>query len=97
MTPTWPLRLLLALNGVDAGVTLTLYALDGSSIELNPVMLVALAVSPIAFLVVKLAIVDVLAIWLASKPSRLARFGLLLAVCCYGATIFYQLHELTRP
>ncbi len=94
--PALSLRLILALNGIDAGVTLVLAALAGPEIEANPAMAFFLKASPFLFLVVKLAMVDLLTVWLASKPGKLAKAGLLLAVCCYSATIFYQLSEITK-
>ncbi len=95
--PAFSLRLLLTFNGMDAGITLVLFTLDGTVIEVNPVMRALLAISPFVFLIVKIAVVDLLATWLSVKVGKCARVGLLLAVCCYGATIFYQVHQLTSP
>ncbi len=87
----FPLRLLLALNGIDAGVTLVLFALDGPSIEENWAMRFLLKCSPFLFLVVKVAAVDLLGTGLANSPIPLARKMLWVGVFVYWTLILREL------
>lgn len=86
------LRLLIALNGVDAGTTLVVFAMGGPSVELNPIMRACLVASPFFFLFVKLAIVDLMVVWMAKKPGAMA--GIAVATAAYAALVLFQLHML---
>ena|SRR5258706_9233796 len=83
------LRLLLALNGVDAGTTMVVVG-AGLGTELNPVMAVALAISPLFFLLFKVALMDATVFWLhrrwEEKPFRVLAFLMTSAYALLVAT-----------
>lgn len=87
------LRLLLALNGVDAGMTLALVTFNEAQ-ELNPMWAWALRISPWLFLVPKLALVDTLGLFLARRDDKMSHRTLWGIAAAYLALILYQVFSL---
>lgn len=84
------LRLLIALNGVDAGTTIAMVR-TGMARELNPVMRACLNVSPFFFLLVKLALIEVLVSMLFAKGDRrIARVGMWIITTAYLLLVLGQ-------
>ena len=79
------------LNLLDAIFTLT-YTSSGLATEANPVMAVALAASPVTFMIAKLALVSVcvLVLW-RMRHRRTAVAGLVGATVTYTTLLLYHL------
>ena len=75
------------LNLLD--LVLTLHALAGGAVELNPLMRCV----PV-MIVYKLAVMALLLWWLSRRPERLARYALTGAAALYGAVDAYHLLNL---
>ena len=91
-TEHWPIGVALAvLNLCDALFTL-MYLLCGQATEANPVMRVAFAVSPVAFMAAKLLLVDLglLVLW-KCREAPLADLALGLGVGAYGSVLLWHL------
>lgn len=91
----FPLRLLLGLNGVDAGMTIATTQL-GFAEEVNPIMKAALAVSPFFFLVVKLVCIDALFYIVSRSWDKTAiKAATYLCMCTYLGLVLYQVWGVT--
>ena len=89
-----PLRLLLALNGVDAGLTIAATLL-GSAREVNPLMAACLSVSPFFFLAIKLALIDVGILILSwGRRHWAARLALSVSLGGYAALVVWTIRVL---
>jgi ABC-type xylose transport system permease subunit len=87
------IRLLIGLNGVDCGLTLAA-VIVGYGQEMNPLMRLALGVSPWFFLATKLAIMELASVTMFRQYRKLEGIPWFLVIlnALYLAVVFWNLH-----
>lgn len=84
------LRLLLGLNGVDAGTTIAMVR-TGLAREMNPAMRFCLDVHPFFFLAVKIGLIEAL-VWMLWRKleHRVTRVGIVVVTLAYLLLVISQ-------
>lgn len=83
--------ILCTLNVLDTAMTLKLIGM-GVAKEANPLMRLALESSPYVFVVLKVGVANVLALFLGhlARKSKVAYFGLIWCIAAYSLLVAYQ-------
>jgi hypothetical protein len=88
----WPIGVTLAILNLCDGVFTLVYLLLGQATEANPLMRLAFAVSPLAFMALKLLLVDLglFVLW-RCRAAPLADVALGLGLGAYGSVVAWHL------